>query len=692
MIASIVGTTLIGGGPITQRGFVDLVDCLQGVRGWALDLRSPGDPVLLELMVGEVVVAETTTDLGRHDISEALGLEVAPGFAFPPSVLELVAELAESGEDPVSVRFAGTDLALGMGEAPPKAEAIITRLRQLAAPAPSRGHTADLDLLLEDLRADAAALAEQALRPVPENLQGFIETMAIDTSGQVWVIGWMRRGHLTEFSAVISERRKIPAALAVMTYQRDDLPADACGIIGLLSSEWRPTSATSEFFVFFGSGGRFHLKDHAPLRFITSAELVAEYEHVRERCLGDGRAVTLQRMLGAMENWLPTRATGQGFATETSIDRILLVPGLGCLVEGWVVSPLKRIEGLRLRIGGATMTAQPDATYWKPRMDLRAAFAASDRLLQRAGFVALFTGESEPEEFGDPVFKIVFEGGSSANWPVPMKVFSRLGHSANVDDALMFFPALQEESFFARFAEATIRAQLAAMNPPVPMKVARARRAVVMVLPQDRCDMFLLFEELTQQCRAGIGVDGSAGIGVDGIALIASSAANRSDALWLFQELQQSVSVPASLLVIDETAQAFAQLPEILRLIGANSFVFVGPGVFLTEAGWRHARTILRDNAPTLNFLALEPDEFDQMAAAEGGASARCFAWNTPHFVRWSAHAGGFLGGFHRENGLFRSNVPYAVHEGAARSSRWKLPTRIEDAVNTAVYSLGARF
>ncbi len=634
-------------------------------------------------MVGEVVVAEITPDLGRHDISDALGLEVSPGFAFPPSVLELVAELAESGEDPISVRFAGTEFALGMSEAAPKAEAIIARLRQLAAPPPTRSNTDDLDMLLQDLRADATALAEQPLRPAPESLQGFIETIAIDTSGQLWIIGWMRRGHLTEFSAVVSERKKIPAAVAVMTYLRPDLPPDACGIIGLLSSDWRPTSVTSEFFVFFGAGGRFHLKDHSPLRFITSAELTAEYEQMRERSLGDGRTAALQRMIGTMESWQPTRAANQSFGTETSIDRILLVPGLGCLVEGWVVSPLKRIEGLRLRIGGVVMAAQPDATYWKPRLDLRAGFAASDRLLQRAGFVALFTGSGEPADFAEPVFKIVFEGGTSANWPVPVKVFSRLGHSASVDDALMFFPALQEESFFARFADATIRAQLAAMNPLVPMKVARAKRAMIMVLPADRCDMFLLFEELAQQCRAAAWADG--------IALIASSAANRSDALWLFQQFQQSVNVPASLLVIDEAAQAFAQLGDILRTIGAACFVFVGPGVFLTGSGWRHARDMLQEGATTLSFLGLEPDEFEQQAA-EGGVSARCFAWNTAHFLRWSTHARGFLGGFHRENGLFRSNVPYVVHRHAARNSRWKLPTRIEDAVNTAVYSMGARF
>ena len=152
------------------------------------------------------------------------------------------------------------------------------------------------------------------------------------------------------------------------------------------------------------------MRAHTPLRFITPSELAAEYENVRERSLGEGRSVALQRMLTSMESWMPTKSAGQGFGTETSIDRILLVPGLGCLVEGWVVSPLKRVDGLRLRIGGAVMAAQPEATYWKPRLDLRTVFSGSDRLLQRAGFVALFSGPGDPEDFNDPMLKVVFEG------------------------------------------------------------------------------------------------------------------------------------------------------------------------------------------------------------------------------------------------------------------------------------------
>lgn len=682
MSASTIGTSLHGSGPVSYRGFIDLVDCTQGVRGWALDLTAPTQSLRLELLVGDVVVAETVPDQPRHDISEAIGVPVDPGFAFDEHAIALIGEVAEAGEDVLRVRIAGTNYFLGTNETPPTAGDIIKRLRQLSAPVATSNTTADFELMLDDLRSEAVAVAEMPLRPVPENVQGYIEMLAIDTSGQTWMVGWMRRGHLTEFSAVIAERRKIPAAVAVVTYGRDDLPPDACGVLGLLSSAWRPTSATSEFFVYFGPGGRFHLKSHTPLRIVTASELVSEYEGVRDRVLGEGRAIVLQRMITSMESWLPTRAASQSFGTETSVDRVLLIPGLGCLVEGWVVSPLKRVDGLRLRIGGSTLVAQPEATYWKPRLDLLAAFPGSDRLVQRSGFVALFAGDADPDDFADPVMKVVFQGGASANFAISPKAFRRIGHSAAIEDALLFFPALQEESFFPRFAEAAIRAQRGAMNPPVAIRVTRSRRAIVLVLPEDRCDLFLVFEELAHHCRTG---------GIEGVVLISSASSNRSDAMWLFQEFQLTMGVPASLLVIDEPAHAFAQLPDILRAVGANRFVFVGAGVFLTESGWRHARQILQSGGPDLIFLGLEPDEFEHRDR-DLPVTARCFAWNTPHFVRWSMTAASFLGGYHRENGLFRSNVAHVVHHNAARNSRWLLPTRIQEAVNTAVYGMAAGF
>jgi len=670
------------------------MDTQAGVRGWAVHLRNPLDPVTLELCVGKVVVATARTTLQREDIAAKLGTPAVAGFSFPPETMRAAAGATNEIQDEITVRIAGAELKLAAAGTPRTVADLLDSLRADLAPQPA-STIADLELLLDSLRTGAQALAGRPLLPLPENLQGYVETLAVDTAGQVWFMGWIRRGHVQEFSAVIVERRKFPAALAVMSYTRDDLPPDCCGLVGLIASGWRPSSATSNLHLFFGHEGRFFLKSHAPLRIIPVAELVAEYEGVRERCLGDGRAIALQRMLSSLECWVPTRSVAQSYATETSVDRILLVPGLGCLVEGWVLSPIKRIEGLRLRVGASVMSADANSLYWKPRPDLLDAFPGAVAMTARAGFVGLFVGDAEPEDFADPMLKIIFQGGHSTNAAIHPGVFRRLGHSANLEDALAFFPALQEEAFFPRFAEAAIRAERAAMNPPVPLCLAPSRRALVLVLPEDRCDLFLLFEELSEQCRLRAADTDEAnlscgGIGIEAVVLVAASRRHRSDALWLFREFQSTHGVTrgiaCSLLVIDDAAQGFALLPDILREVGASRFVFVGPDVFLKPAGWERARQALASDKGDLVFFGIESEAFEHRDL-QSAPSARCFAWTTAAFIRWAIQAPAFLGGFFRDNGLFQPEAGSVVLHNTARAARFCPPTRTQEAVNAVVYA-----
>ena len=557
---------------------------------------------------------------------------------------------------------------------------MLARIRAENAPV-KRSKTADFEQMLDELQDDAVALAEQAMRPMAEDVQGYIETIAVHSASQVWFMGWMKRGHLQEFSAVVVERRKFPAAVAVMSYLRDDLPADACGVVGLISSQWRPNSGSTDVSLFFGAGGRFHLRSNNPLRLLQSAELVAEYDGIRDRCLGDGRSTAMQRMLDAMENWSPTRIAAQWHATETSVDRVLLVPGLGCLVEGWVLSPIKRVESLRLRVGSTVMATHPESLYWKARPDLLAAYSGGERLVERAGFVGLFTGNAEPEDFADPVLKLAFEGGGSVNFSIAPKVFRRLGHSASVADALLFFPALLDEAFFPQFAVAAIRAERGAIRPPVPISVTQSRRCMVFVLPEDRCDIFMLFEELAQQCRAGGGIEA--------LAFIAAARSNRSDALWLFREFETVHGAPrgiaCSLMVVDDVSQALDLLPDILSALSAQRFVFVGSGVFLTETGWLRAREALAPAATSLEFFGLETAEFERRSVPLD-ATARCFAWSAAHFTRWALTAPAFMGGFYRDN-MLRSRTGRLLHAEAARCTRTRTLSLVEEAVNAAVYA-----
>ncbi len=684
--APLVGTGSDKAAAAAHSGFVDLFDSRQGVRGWAVNMGTPMEPVRLQLCIGQQVVAETLASGEREDISAKLGRPAVAGFTFGVDVLLTIPDFLADPEERLSVRVAATGEHLPSEAKPLTAADILAQLKADAAPPERRSLSADMETMLDELQAGAAVMLDQALRPLPEGIQGYIETLAVDTAGHVWFMGWMRRGHLQEFGGVILDRRKYPAAVAVMSYARDDLPAEACGVIGLIASPWRPSSATAELSLFFGGGGRFHLRAHKPLRMVTSGELVSEYEGIRERCLGDGRVTVLQRMLTAMENWLPSRSAGQWYATETSIDRVLLVPGLGCLVEGWAISPIKRIEGLRLRVGGAVMTAHPESLYWKPRADLLGAFPGSEHMIRRAGFVGLFTGRIEPEDFADPVLKVTFQGGASANWTVASRVFRRLGHSATVEDALLFFPALQDEAFFPAFAEAAIRAEREAMNPLVAITVARSRRTIVLVLPEDRCDLFLVFESLAQHCRAG----GT----LEGLAFVASAQSNRSDALWLFREFQAAFGAPrgiaCSLLVIDDAAQAFDLLGDILRELGTSRFLFIAAGVMPTAAGWALAAPALAPDASDLVFFGVQSGESGG-ADDEQAVSSRCFAWSTGHFARWALGAPSFMGGFYLDNTLRCAGGAQTVHHAAAICTRAPTPTRIAEAVNRAVYAKVAR-
>ena len=670
-------------------GFVDTIDVDNGTRGWAVDTADLGRPVRLQLCVGPIVVAEVETRETRDDISIKFGRKVAAGFVFDTETMVSLPGLALDQDDDVFVRFADSQIAVEAGIALPKSRTIAGQALSLAKPPPPPD-SMDLEMVLDGLRVQAQPLVQLSLTPSQDGLRGYIETLVVDPAGVVWFVGWMKGGHPPEFGGVLSEEGKHPAAVAMMGFHREDLPGDAKGILGIMATDWRPGAETHDLQFYFGVGGRHHLRAHTPLRIISFKELLSDYASIRERCINDRHTGSLQRMLASLESWLPGRTAGLRYGTESSLDRALLIPGLGCLVEGWVMSPMKRIEGLRMRVGSSVMTARQESLYWKPRPDLAAAFPRSETMTKRAGFIALFSGQGDTSDLADPVMKIIFEGGGSANWDIPPHIFRRLGHSAAIEDALSFFPALQDEPFFPRFARAAIAVQREAIAGPVTLRAATPRSglpgsfrsqeapgAIVMVLPEDRCDVFLMFEEVAQRCRSNAPMPE--------LIFVASAGANRSDALWLFREFEEATAIRSSLMLLDEAGHALAALPAILREAQVDRFLFVGAGMFLTASGWAQAEEVLGDGRSDLVLFGLEPDQSEPFDP-DASITARCFAWSQTPFEAWSGTAPPFFGGFHRDNGLRRATKLHSVNPGAVRTTRALVPTRICSAVNEAVY------
>ena len=67
-------------------------------------------------------------------------------------------------------------------------------------------------------------------------------------------------------------------------------------------------------------------------------------------------------------------------------------PGFGCFVEGWILSPVKRVAQLLLRMGSIVLPCDPASLYFRPRGDLDQVYPDRTTLTRRAGFVATFLG------------------------------------------------------------------------------------------------------------------------------------------------------------------------------------------------------------------------------------------------------------------------------------------------------------
>ena len=105
-----------------------------------------------------------------------------------------------------------------------------------------------------------------------------------------------------------------------------------------------------------------------------------------------------------MQNWIPDTGRVAGFPVHVGADRVRVLPPFGCMIEGWVLSPLKPIQPFIPRIGSCVLHSDPLASAIKARTDLADAFPNYRQLCASAfpsrvhGGVAgpVATGRSQP--------------------------------------------------------------------------------------------------------------------------------------------------------------------------------------------------------------------------------------------------------------------------------------------------------
>ncbi len=642
-----------GAGPViakstpvaNYRGYIDLVDPMVGLQGWVVNIADPTSRMRLELTVDSTVLAECDADQPRDDVARRYGCPRAtPGFCFPPNALAKARQLVPAdGDQRIAVRIAGTRFLLPcprglptVGEFTALAErnggSEVVSLAVDAAPAPL---PQDIIAATQIMRVQAAALAELALRPISENQRGAIEAISVDPAGTVWIAGWMHKGHALEFPAAVTDRQKYPAVVFLTCHERADLPDDSVGMFGAVKSEWRPAAGSRDVFLFFDEGGRFYLRATNPLRMATGEELLEFFERIKPSCYGR-RTIALQRMLAATHSWLPGTARVAGFPVDAWVDHAVMLPGFGCFVEGWVFSPVKRVAQLLLRIGAIVLPCDPASLYFRSRGDLDSAYPHHTALTRQAGFVATFLGAVPTEELIDPVLKIAFADGTSSNHTIDPKVIRRLGHSATLDDLLTFYPSIHAERFFPLFSDAVRSDARSAVGQVLPFAIASASRVIVLAVPEDRSDAFLLFEEAERRM--------SNSKAPPGLVFVAGRGNLRSETVAMFDGLSSTDVPSCSLFFVDDIDATLYLLPAILGIVEARSFVFVAAGLFLTEAGWRTAINARAAADAPLELYEIE-DRVRDLASRPEVGSAECFGWSTRALATWVGNLPMFVSG-----------------------------------------------
>lgn len=574
----------VGGG--AEHGIVGRVETFDaelGIGGWAFDPLDRGAGLDVELLAGDLPLAVVGTDRYRADLGSADDPTFNPGFVIPGAALRAAAlNPAADPDDALGVRVGGRVRLDGIP---------LPTLRALRDAVEAEGLPArdtfglDLRRALATLTEDAVLLRRRPIRPVAANLRGYIEAVAVIDRHLTAFSGWCHRGMEAEQGAVLLDGEKHSAAFSIATFERADLPDHAQAFVGVLHTAWRPRPRGSEPFLFFGANGEFHLRSASTLRPGPIAAMEGAIAHVPP---GDQhRLMDLRHLLLTNEGWTPRGDKGAGLGVALSLDRVLLVPGFGALVEGWLLGGARQLAGMSLRLGSKVLHLDPSTLRRVSREDLAKGLPMFRDGVHAAGFAGFFVGALDAADMLDPMLKVGFTDGVGVSIEVNAALLRHFDATYDADALQRGFPSLALEPLFPALAAARsafIRRQILGSAQPVIRAVAD--RVLVLVLPPSESDLRLVLDGVVR--HLGMLPEGVA------LALVGDSRQNREAILRGIAAARARMRGRAvSLTLVGVVDHALLALPTILGTHRARRFVFAGADVWLTREGWSRAAAFL---------------------------------------------------------------------------------------------------
>lgn len=475
----------------------------------------------------------------------------------------------------------------------------------------------------------AAVLAErllqgEALMRRPHHLNdahvaGFIEAISVDASGRCWVIGWAKTQIGNAMGALVYDGGKHSTALVMARFARDDLPEGASGFIGVLGGEWKPRPATRQIVAVLAVADQPHLRSAGEtLRTVDMRALAAIVEAAKGSISGD-YAPQLQQMLSAPDSWIPGLGRIANVQIDVGIDNVIAIPGVGCVVEGWMLTPARQVTGFSLRAGDIIRRADPRSTFRMPRADLASAFVQMAETVHDSGFVAFFP-VADPEALSQGLTLKIHQGAHiSSNHELPDKNILWLNRHAGENALLRCYPAIEHEHFFAAAAAMIKRNYLTPRQRPVGWKPMRAARVLAVVVadhpdePHRVIDQCLSWVALARERDAGL--------------VLLAPEQVRDRILPLFRDLDTDSATDLGLFLFSGQRSRPGDLVLVLDAIGAERAVIMRDGFRTGTTGIAacldHLDEVSDDQPPAILQLT---GETTQQAVAEGSPA---LVWTT---------------------------------------------------------------
>lgn len=631
----------------TLRGAVESVTASEGIVGWLVDVGAPQKAQEVELVAEGRVFACVETMLYRDDIGLHQVPETRPGFRFSPSTLLMFLDEGLELPGRLALRVAGTETYLREPSAR-FTEDILSVAEAIAASEPETAFLDPLDVSheLNQRRLLASALIGRPFRPQSGTYDGYVELVAPLNGDTLMLVGWLRESRPMNFAAIIVADRKYPAAFAGRPFSRADLQAPSIGFVAFVRTDWRPQRG-NEITIYWGGAIPFYLHGGVHMRLISPAE-AAQWIVGYESKLPAYEYGAFHAAMSKLESWVPAEGGLKDAGIVYGIDAVLVLPGFGVLVAGWITSPYKRLRNIAVRLGEHVASGERHSLSLTPRFSALSNKADTPEKAASKAFRCVAHGLTREIEVQAPLLRFAFEDGTSHAVPVPRTALRLCDGSEALGPLGRFFQGLVNEPFLDVFvsAFAAMARQRAASVDPI--LTAKARRVVVMSLPAQPDDLLLALADIRR----------SAAILPEdvGLAFLTGARHSRARLYDRLADLGLGANRPLSLFGVSDPAYALLSLPGVLGRLEAERFWFCGPDTVPTPTGWAQAASYFSEARSGLE-LFLRP-----VGGGMPEPESLCFAWDTAAFAAWAESAPFFLAGFHRDNGLPERA---ARHEGA---------------------------